>query len=159
LKDKRRDRIRHLRDTSLSYDKIVNEDFDVAVLTPYSKSHKPLYMASLWHGEPWDIALRKLKEFMKVPAELNQSIYENHFIAKSSLYKQYVEECLTPVMQFMLNHECFFADSNYAKRKTHKEREHYMNTTGRKDWPIAPFILERLFSIWIHNKQLKVINL
>lgn len=160
LRKKREDRSMQLKGkTDLSLEKIINEDFDVAVLTPVSKSHKVLVNASLWHGETWDISINKLKDFINVPCELLYPIYENHFVATKEVYHEYVSDCLIPAFDFIRKHECFFSDSNYAKRKTEDERKRYTAITGRQDWPIAPFILERLFSIWINDRKLKIINL
>jgi hypothetical protein len=158
LKEKRNDRIMQLKDTSLSYEKIVEKDFDVAVLTPVSKSHQALHMAKHWHGEPWINAIDKLKDFIKVPRELSTIIYENHFIARKEIYHEYVHRVLLPCLNFMSLHSVFYADADYAKRKTEIERERYKQNSGRADWPIAPFILERLFSIWIEGKGFRIVN-
>lgn len=158
LKEKRNDMFR-LTDKSLSYEKITNEDFDVAILTPRSASHKPLLMASAWHGKAWDDALNDLRNFIKVPKEVSRAIYENHFIATKEVYHEYVNKCLLPCMDYIRDRSVYFEDSGYARRKTPEEREKYTKTTGLSDWPIAPFILERLFSIWVEGKGFKLINL
>lgn len=158
LAQKRGDMFR-LQDKSLSKDKILNADFDIAVLTPRSPNHKMLQMASAWHKESWDIAFNELKKFIKVPKEVTHAIYENHFIAKREIYHAYVNDCLRPVMYYMSGKDCFLFDAGYAKRKTEREVRAYRDLTERIDWPIAPFILERLFSIWIEGKGLKVISL
>lgn len=150
------------REDNLSEDKILNSDFDVAVLTPRSSSHRMLFMAGEWHRPNWEPAMKELKKFIKVPEEVKTPVYENHFIASKELYHEYVANLLNPVMQFMSDRSVFFADSGYAEKKKRTEPksvEDYKNITGRNDWPIAPFILERLFSIWINDKQLKIINL
>lgn len=134
------------------------DDYDIAVLTPRSPSHKPLAMASIWHGKAWDNALKELKRFIKVPQEVRHAIYENHFVARSEIYKDYVSTCLLPAMDFMSSRPVFFAPSGYAKKKSINEVNEYREKTGKNDWPIAPFILERLFSIWINDQKFKVIN-
>lgn len=134
------------------------DDYDVAILTPRSPSHKPLYMASIWHGKAWDNAIKELKKFIKIPAEVKHSIYENHFVASSDVYKDYVKVCLLPVMEFMSTRPVFFAPSGYAKKKSVQEVEEYKKKTGKNDWPIAPFVLERLFSIWVNSMNLKIVN-
>lgn len=156
---------------NLSEEKILKQDFDVAVLTPRSQSHKMLAMAQAWHGGPqhnyvWEKAIDELKQIINVPEEVNIAIYENHFIAHKDLYKSYVSDCLNPVMRFMSSNPVFFADSGYAERKERDKAgggpeavKRYRDQTGRNDWPIAPFVLERLFSIYINNKKLKIINL
>jgi len=146
---------------------ILNEHPDVINLRPFSPSHQMLDNARMWHGGQihdysWDNAIEELRKFIHVPDEVKTPIYENAFIAKRSLYVDYVTDCLIPVMDFMRDKPVFFTDSGYARKK---ERDNpsavkeYREKTGRNDYPIAPFILERLFSIWINDKQLKIINL
>lgn len=155
---------------NLTEEKILSQDFDVAVLTPRSKSHKMLGMSALWHGGyqhnyAWDNAIVELKKFITIPEEVKTPIYENHFIARKELYHEYVSSLLNPVMQYMSDRSCFFVDAGYAPKKERDKSEgvqaveRYRKETGRNDWPIAPFILERLFSIFINDKQLKIINL
>jgi hypothetical protein len=157
-------------DMELSEEKILSHDFDVAVLTPRSKSHKMLGMSALWHGGyqhnyAWDNAITELKKLIHIPEEVRTPIYENHFIARKELYHEYVSSLLNPVMQYMSDRSCFFVDAGYAPKKERDRSEgiqaveRYRKETGRNDWPIAPFILERLFSIFINDKQLKIINL
>lgn len=161
LRRKRGDCPIQLQGRKLTKEKILQVDFDVAVLTPRSPRHKPMLMASHWHGTAWDNAIKKLREFMTVPKELNNTIYENHFITRGDLYKEYVDTCLSPVMDFMGRHDVFFADSGYIHkiRRDPDKIARVQKALRRNDWPIAPFILERLFSIWIDDKDLKVIIL
>lgn len=161
---------------TLSKEKILNADFDIAILTPRSPQHKPLLMASEWHkifdsqgkiiGTPWDDAFSVFKEFLRtdlniiVPDELTTAIYENHFIAKAEIYKGYVRNYLLPCMAFVKGNQVFQADAGYiTKKRDQKEVKAYQEKSGRLDWPIMPFILERLFSIFIEGKGYKVINL
>jgi hypothetical protein len=148
-----------LTDKSLSHEKIVSSDFDIAILTPRSPSHKPLIMAAQWHGQAWTDAIADLRHFIRVPKEISRAIYENHFIARKEIYHEYVNDCLMPAISYMRDRPLYFADSGYAGRKTQKERDAYYEKTGRRDWPIAPFVLERLFSIWCEGKGFKMINL
>jgi len=136
----------------------LNDDYDIAILTPRSPTHKPLYMASVWHGRAWLEAIKDLKKFIKIPQEVKHSIYENHFVARGEIYKDYVSTCLLPVMDYMSTRPIYFAPSGYAKKKSPQEVEEYRKKTGHIDWPIAPFVLERLFSIWIDSQKFKVIN-
>lgn len=165
LAQKRGDMLQ-LADKNLTEEKILSHDFDVAVLTPRSPRHQALAMASQWHGEAWDKAFYVFKNMflptigIKCPEELKKAVYENHFIAKKEIYHRYVIECLRPAIDFMGSRSVFFADSGYIhKKRDTQEIKAYQEKSGRKDWPIAPFILERLFSIWINDKPYKIINL
>jgi hypothetical protein len=158
LRSKRND-MWQLKDKTLSLEKITESDFDVAVLTPRSPSHQALHMAHVWHGAAWDNAIADLRKFIKVPREVSKAIYENHFIATKEIYHEYVNHCLTPCISYIRDNPLYMADSGYARRKTPEERQKYYTLSKRMDWPIAPFILERLFSIWIEGKGFKIINL
>lgn len=158
LKKKRGDMFR-LLDKTLTKEKILNADFDVAILTPRSPSHNVMGMASHWHGKAWDDAINDLKKFIKVPNIVKHAVYENHFIARKDIYQSYCADVLSPCIDYMSTRDVYFVDSGYRTRKRAEEVESYKLLTGRNDWPISAFILERLFSIWINDKNFKVIPL
>lgn len=149
--------------TLLTKEAILSAEFDVAVLTPRNNSHQPLSVAAHWHGQAWIDAFPVFARYLRneqnlrVPDDVKTTIYENHFIARREIYQEYVETCLKPAMKHMENESVYFANADYAKRKPQQERLEYQAKTGREDWPIAPFILERLFSIWIDRRNFKVI--
>lgn len=149
---------------NLTEEKILNTDYDVAILTPHSPSHLPLAMASNWHGEAWVNAFTAFKPFLrqfgKVPDELRYSIYENHFITKREIYHDYVNRYLLPAIDYIGDNPVYFADSKYiAKKRDETEISRIKSILQRNDWPITPFLLERLFSFYINDKGFKVINL
>lgn len=157
-------------DTTLSEEKILSHEFDVAVLTPRSSNHRMLHMAQAWHEKVWDVGFDQLRKFLlsigvHTPAEVKHPIYENHFIAKKEIYHDYVLNVLNPCMEFMQQHSTvsndFMAPSGYSRRKRARPEEvgRVKRLLGFEDWPIAPFLLERLFSIYINDKGLKIINL
>lgn len=164
LQRKRGDMFR-LLDKSLTHEKLTSVDYDVAVLTPRSPTHKALFMAAQWHHPAWDQAFPIFKRFLKndlnikVPNELSHPIYENHFVAKREIYYEYVNNCLCPSINFMSRNNIFSINAGYTKRKTAQEVQAYFEKTGRRDWPIAPFILERLFSIYCEGKGFNIISL
>lgn len=167
LAQKRGDSIMNLNgDLSLTEEKILSNDFDIAVLTPRSPRHQALLNASRWHGEAWDKAFYVFKNLflptvgLKCPNELSRAIYENHFIARKEIYHGYVTQCLRPAIEFMGTRDIFRADSGYvSKKRDTEEIKNYQEKSGRQDWPIGVFILERLFSIYIEGKPYKIINL
>ena len=138
--------------------------FDVAILTPHSPAHQPLTMAVNWHGVAWKDAYEAFKPFLrrfgKVPEELKYSIYENHFIARREIYHNYVSTYLLPAIEFIGDNPVFFVDSLYVpKKKDQAEIQRVQKLLKAKDWPILPFILERLFAFYINDKNLNVIKL
>jgi len=150
-----------LKDTSLTKEKILSNDADVMNLRPFRSGHQALRMASNWHYPNWEPCIKELKKFIKIPEEVTHPIYENHFITRKEIYHDYVLNILRPCMEFMDSRkEVFYSDSNYvSKLRNEPQRiKEYQEKTGRKDWPMIPFVLERLFSIWIEGKGFKVIN-
>lgn len=151
----------------LSEEKILNSGADIINLRPFSPGHQMMANAAMWHGGPqhnyaWENAITELKKIIRIPEEVNTPIYENAFVARQDIYKSYVSDCLGPVIDFMCTSDVFFKDSGYAEKKDRTEPksvEEYKRKSGRNDWPIAPFVLERLFSIWINDKQFKIVNL
>jgi hypothetical protein len=165
LKKKRGDSIHYLGGfgtDQLTMDKIqAAMPFDVAILTPRSPNHQVLSMAANWHGHAWADAFKELKPFFgKIPDELTYAIYENHFIARKEIYHDYVKSFLIPAIELIGDNPVFFADSGYLqKKKDYEEIARVQKLLGRKDWPILPFILERLFSFYINDKGFNVIKL
>ncbi|HEY8935047.1 MAG TPA: hypothetical protein VIM65_07490 [Cyclobacteriaceae bacterium] len=154
----------------LTSERILKTAFDVAILTPRPAEHKMLFMARQWHGQVWDDAFSILASFLrhklqiKVSQEITLPIYGNHFIARNLIYHEYVKSCLIPTMDFIEKTADVFTQG--AGYRIVKERlgefdtlEDYEKVTGRKDWMIGVFLLERLFSIWINDKKMNVINL
>ena len=148
-----------------TYEKIESDmPFDVAILTPHSPAHKPLAMAVNWHGKAWVDAYDAFKPFLrkfgKVPDELTNSIYENHFIARKEIYHEYISTYLLPAIRFIGDNPVFYLDSLYVpKKKDTVEIQRVQKLLKANDWPILPFILERLFSFFIQDKGYKVIKL
>lgn len=150
-----------LKNRELTYESIVSREFDIAILTPRSPGHHIMNMASNWHGKAWDDGINELRKFIKVPDEIiGNAIYENHFIAKREIYQDYVQSCLRPCMAFMEGNRIFLEGSGYRNKKRDKEEVRMVtDKLGMQDWPISPFVLERLFRIWIEGKRLNIVNL
>lgn len=159
---------------TLTEEKILSRDFDIAILTPRWPQFRALYMAVNWHGEAWERAFSVFidgflrpngipipKNYQELDGEdLTYAIHENHFIAEQEIYQTYVRNILIPAIEFTKTNPVFLEDSGYVhKKRDALEIKEYQEKSGRTDWPIAPFILERLFSLWINDKAFKVINL
>lgn len=149
-------------DLALTTDKIFSSDADVMVLTPRSPAHRPLFMAVNWHGRAWVDAFADFKSFLgslgvKVPDELRHTVYENHFIARRAIYHDYVLNYLRPSIAYMATKEVYSTPSGYLQKKRNSpDIKIVQSKLGTQDWPIAPFILERLFSIYLEGKNLNI---
>jgi hypothetical protein len=161
LKGKRAD-CAHRHTGDLTLDKIRTTDYDVAILTPKSSNHKPLAAAATWHHPTWTPAIEKLREIISIPREVTHTIYENHFVADTALYQDYVRRYLRPAIDFVrATPDVYLAPSGYARLKPTADRQAVKDQLGLDDWPIGVFILERLFSIYLENehRNIKIIPL
>lgn len=159
-----------LKNEDLTEEKILNNDFDIAILCPVAASHDTMVMSENWHGKAWVDAVDELREFISIPDSITGNIiYGNHFIARREIYQHYVSECLGPAISFMEGKEVFRAASGYREKKvrgtdqqraqTEKELERLLQPWGMSDYPISVFVLERLFRFWIEGKNFRIINL
>jgi len=162
LSQKRGDMFR-LADKTLSREKILAHDFDVAILTP--RGHIDI-RTKLMHWHPrreTEMALEHFGKFTPFPETVRRSIYENHFIARGEIYKRYIDESLLPAIRHINSSpKVYMVNAKYINRKLGDERkaaDKLLASWGRTDYPLAPFILERLFSIWISDQNIKVIDL
>jgi hypothetical protein len=142
---------------------LLESDYDVMSFTKNTKAHGMLAFANTSHNG-FMVAFKKVVEGIgkKCPGEVKKPIYQNHFSAKREIYQVYVKEYLNPAMEIMKNdpeiNKLVMTDSNYStltsKRPEHlKEIEQKL---GMPFYPLAPFLLERLFSVYVQNEKINV---
>jgi len=90
---------------------------------------------------------------------IKHNVYSNHFIARYGIYEEYVRLLLDPAMKVMgedkdIKKRCMI-DSGYTTL-TGPPPEHLQKAWGFGHWPMHPFLCERLFSIYINNKNYNV---
>lgn len=138
-------------------------DYDVLGLIQMSKHHSMLQSAELWHP-----GFRKILEILaakigfQVPHEVKNPIYQNHFVAKTAIYKAYIDNCLDPAMELMTTDVELIGlcnqDSQYRVTTTGSKArfDRVKELLGLDYYPLHPFVCERLFSIWINDKKLNI---
>ena len=142
---------------------VMDSDYDVLSFTRNSASDQMLAAANKYH-KGFKEGMQKICDHigLKVPGEVKQPIYQNHFSAKREIYLDYVQNYLSPAMEFMATDmkELAMSDSNYSQLSRSKiTPEYLMEKIGLPFYPLAPFILERLFSVYVQNKKIKVTHL
>lgn len=143
----------------------LHSDYDVFAFTKNSNAHQMLAAMDHWHAGSRDL-LRQICDAigLRFPEEVEKPIYQNAFCAKREIYQAYVKQALSPAMEVM-EQDPFIAtgcwkDSNYYKLKEpsgefSKRVKHFLGT----DYcPMHTFLLERLFSVWIHGQGFKIIT-
>ncbi len=91
--------------------------------------------------------------------EIKNPIYQNHFMSRTDIYQKYVKEYLSPAMDVITNDKEINAlamlDSNYSKL-TKTDAGFLKDKIGIDYYPMVPFLLERLFSVFCQNEKINV---
>ena len=100
--------------------------------------------------ELFRLICKDLNLVMKEPTNV---IYSNQFLAKGSVYKQFLNEVVNPAIELLETKykDLAWKDANYIwglKGEQLKEQ------TGLNYYPMTVFILERLLSVWLENKNM-----
>lgn len=141
---------------------VMDSDYQVLSMTRNSPHHQMLASADRHHkGFKEGMAKLCVHIGLKVPGEVKVPIYQNHFSAKLEIYQDYVRNFLSPAMDYMSSDEemkkIALSDSNYSNlAKGGATSDELMDKIGLPFYPLAPFILERLFSIYVHNYKIPV---
>ncbi len=142
---------------------VLESDYEVLSFTRNSHQHKMLEALEVWHSGSLKVLDRMLEIIgHKRPFEVKTPIYQNAFMAQTEIYKDYVTHYLNPAMEAIENDKelrsMALADSGYhVLNKVNPE--HLKEKIGMSYYPLVPFILERLFSIYVDNEGLKVSHL
>lgn len=160
LKDKMRWYIGRPRELT---QELLETDYEVMSFTKNTKHHRMLEAANAWHPgflTTLDKILAKIG--VSRPGEVKIPIYQNHFSCRTDIYKDYVKTYLSPAMDCMENdaeiNKLAMRDSKYSDL-TNQSADILTKKLGISYYPLAPFILERLFSIYCHNRKINVTHL
>lgn len=142
---------------------LLESEYDIMSFTKNSKHHQMLYAADKWHPG-FKSTLSKILSSIgrNCPSEVKIPIYQNHFSAKTKIYQDYVNTYLIPAMEVMKNdaeiNKLVMVDSNYSQldRTPQSKLNNLKEKIGIDYYPLAPFLLERLFSVYVHNNKLNV---
>lgn len=163
LRQKMTARIPPRRDLSAE---VLLEDFDVMSFTKNSKDHDMLAFLEYHHPEARAILEKILKAIdLKVPEHTKFPIYQNAFCARREIYQDYVKKVLVPAIIVMKCdqeiRELCWQDAKYTVTTLGIPVDFIkiQKFLGVPYYPLHPFLLERLFSCYINDKNLKVIYL
>lgn len=138
-----------------------DSDYQVLSLTRNSSRHSMLAMANAWHPHfKSTIELLWGKLGYKMPGEAKHPIYQNHYIAKTDIYKRYVNEFLSPAIDLIEKdeelHSAMIKPSGYGRLNRHADLKSVRNKLNMDEYPLAPFILERCPSLWFTLHRINV---
>lgn len=163
LKDKLHWNLAKPRFTHEITEEVLNSEYDVLPFTRNSNFHEMLGAANGWHPGFKETMTRIVNGIGKnMPSEVKIPIYQNAFSAKREIYQDYVSDYLNPAMELVKNdpeiYKLATVDSHYTKltRDDGAKSDYLMGKIGFPFYPLIPFILERLFSVYCHNKKINV---
>lgn len=139
----------------------INSDFSILSLTKNSKKHTMLAHLYQWHPKSKEaMALLWSKLGFKLPLEAKNPIYQNSFIATREIYRDYVENFLSPAMELTLKDEelnkLMTAPSGYGRLSREADVKSVKAKLGLDDYPLAPFVLERCFCLFAQVKGYQI---
>lgn len=140
---------------------VLDSDFQVLSLTKNSKKHTMLAMANAWHkGFIPTIKLLWEKLGLKMPGEAKNPIYQNHYVAKTEIYRDYVDNFLSPAMELTEKDEelrnLMLQPSGYGHLNRQADLKSVKEKLGLNDYPLCPFILERCPSLFYQMKDYQI---
>lgn len=142
---------------------LLESEYEVMSFTRNTENHRMLSAAALWHPGfigTFDKILAAIG--VRRSGDVKVPIYQNHFSAKATVYKDYVSSYLIPAMDAITNDKeinaLAMADSKYSDL-THQSAVHLKEKLGISYYPLVPFLLERLFSVYVHNNKIRVTHL
>lgn len=140
----------------------LESDYEVLSFTRNGRDHKMIAMANTWHPDfmpaitmLWD------KLGYKMPREVKNPIYQNHYSAKTEIYKRYVSEFLAPAIDLVDKDDelraLMLKPSNYGRLSRDADLKGVKAKLGLTDYPLCPFVLERCPSLFfqLHNIPVK----
>jgi hypothetical protein len=139
----------------------INGDYQVLSLTRNSKKHQMLAHLYQWHPKSKEaMALLWSKLGYKLPGEAKNPIYQNHFLAKTEIYRDYVENFLSLAMELTLKDEelnnLMLQPSGYGRLSKDCDLKSVKAKLGMSDYPLIPFILERCPSLFFQIKGYQI---
>jgi hypothetical protein len=139
----------------------LDSDYEVLSFTRNGRDHKMIAMATNWHPDFLPaITLLWEKLGLKMPGEARNPIYQNHHSTKTAIYKRYVSEFLSPAIEIIETdeelHEKMTKPSNYGRLSRDADLKSVKAKLGLNDYPLAPFVLERCYSLWLQLNNIPV---
>lgn len=141
----------------------LNEDYEVLSFTRNTPAHRMIARADIWHAG-FRPSIDKLWEKLgyKRPHETRSPIYQNHYMAKGEIYRDYVDNFLAPAIDVIQRDEelnnLMMQPSRYEDL-VHPQKdgvEALKRDCGIDYYPMVPFVLERCPSLWFEMKKIKV---
>jgi hypothetical protein len=139
---------------------VMESEYEVLSFTRNSEHHDMFGAAETWHPGFMKV-FGRMCEIIGVGRPMKKittPIYQNAFSAKAEIYRDYIKTYLNPAMSVLSGElkEEAMKDSHYSKLVKDVDPDYLKAKLGVPFTPMAPFILERLFSLYVMNKKITV---
>lgn len=142
---------------------ILESDYEVLSFTNNTQYHDFFSFADAHHKNFRQTFEKMLSVAgLRMPSKVKCPIYQNHFAGRADIYKDYVKSYLIPCMEVIKNdpevNKLAMVDSNYSQlaKNSAVSPEYLKQHIGISYFPLVPFLLERLFSVYCTNNKIKV---
>lgn len=142
---------------------LLDSNYEVLSFTKNTKYHNFFQFADAHHRNFRATFSQMLESAgLRMPYKVKSPIYQNHFSARTDIYKDYVKNYLLPCMNVIENdpevNKLAMVDSNYSQlaRTSAATSEYLKEKIGVPFYPLVPFLLERLFSVYCTNNKINV---
>jgi hypothetical protein len=137
-------------------------DFPVIGFQKRRKNPNIIIQAEHYHPGFVDI-MKKVLEITgympEIPSRINNILLFNHFLMRSDVYEQYVNELLIPAVNALKEIPEAMGDAKYSRKRTPETEARFMTAYGKPYYPFHPFILERMPSLFVQKNRLTVKHL
>lgn len=132
-----------------------NPDYDIYIFSRDIFKGNYLKFTERFHPDFKSICHPICKELGIEYKEPSFVVYSNFFIARTEIYRKYVDEVVIPVISLFEGKykDLVWEDAKYINGLKGEELLKY---TGLEFYPYHTFVLERMFSLWIENKGYKI---
>lgn len=139
--------VKPLNNKSIAFFCKQNPSTDVIRLTN-NPPHSTFGFSEQFHKGMTEITIDMMKA-IGIPYNIRkpqrQVIYFNFFLARPEILEDYVNNWLTPAINYLLTDDRAWADSHYPKELP----KHLQDLYGIGHYPYYPFITERLISVYL----------
>jgi len=126
-------------------------EYDILGLCPQYFKGNYLQFTEQYHPGFMELFTLVCNDLNLVVKEPKNVIYSNFFIAKGSVYKEFVNNIVKPAIELMETKykDLAWKDANYISGLKGEELK---QQTGLDFYTFHTFVLERLLSIWLENR-------
>jgi hypothetical protein len=141
------------------YDAMEVNDYDVYSFFSLMSTNNIFLKGDNWH-ENFSTVCQKILNKIGFSGDIAHPdyttrciVYQNHFIARSEIYQDYVDTILRPAIEVMNTDEeikeIIWKDARYHKSNKQEVRDRLKEEIGVEYYPYHPFVCERLFSFYL----------